>query len=213
MKLIISNNAQGTQEWLNDRLGKATGSKASAIVSRGRSKGSDSIIRHKYKLQLALERITGVSQERDFSNKHMERGNGLEGRARQTYEVKHQECIEEVGFAYREGMEYGCSVDGFTLDRSGIIEVKCPIAAIHYDYIEKNEIPNDYQMQIIHNLLITEVEYCDFVSYNEELPEKLRLFVCRFIPAIEQLKAYKTELDKFLDEVAILTESIKSKSL
>ena len=87
MTLIISNNAQGTPEWFKDRLGKATGSKASVICSKGRTKVTESTTRENYRYQLALERINGVSGEVEFTNRHIERGKELEEWARKSYEL------------------------------------------------------------------------------------------------------------------------------
>lgn len=211
--MIISNHQQGTPEWLSDRIGLATGSKADVITAKGRTKGSESTQRRNYRFQLALERITGKSCEKHFTNDHMERGKELEKFARMAYEIKTGEIVEEVGFCISEdNYGYGCSVDGFVEDRKGIVEIKCPIPAIHYEYIENNNVPMDYINQIIHNMIVTGAEYCDFISYNEDMPDKLRLFVFRFIPTEDQIDEYSKELVKFLEEVNKLTEEIKGRS-
>ena len=72
--LIISEHEQRTPKWFADRLGKATGSNASAILAKGKTKGSESTTRRNYRFQLALERITNQSNESDFTNSHMQRG-------------------------------------------------------------------------------------------------------------------------------------------
>ena len=211
MNLIISNNTQGTQEWLNDRLGKATGSKASIIISKGRTKGTESITRRNYKYQLAIERITNVCGELEFTNRHIERGKELENIARRVYEIQTRKMVEEIGFCYPENEWYGCSVDGL-IDHDGIQEIKCPIPAIHYSYIENNQLPEEYLPQVLHNLYTTGRQYCDFVSYNETMPDKLKLFVVRFEPNEAQLAQYKEQLFIFLEEVNKLTSEIQEKS-
>jgi len=210
--LIISANEQGTPEWFVDRLGKATGSNASAVIAQGRTKGSEATTRRNYRFQLSLQRITKKISEENFTNKHIERGNELEKFARMAYEIQSGNMIEEAGFCYQDGKQYGCSVDGFVDNRKGIIEIKCPIPAIHYEYIEENRVPPNYYAQVIHNILTTGAEYCDFISYNEDMPEKLKLFVFRFVPTKDELAAYEKALDQFLTEVDLLEQQILEKA-
>lgn len=210
--LIISSNEQGTPEWFKDRLGKVTGSKADAVVAKGRTKGSESTTKRNYKFQLALERITGQVVENDFTNKHMERGKELEKFARMAYEVQSGNMVEEAGFCYQKDSQSGCSVDGFVDDKKGFIEIKCPIPAIHYQYIQGGTVPNEYIMQVIHNFLVTDAEYCEFISYNESMPEKLKLFVYRFYRPVELIREYQIELGQFLVEVDYLTKEILEKA-
>jgi len=210
--LIISTHEQGTPEWFADRLGKATGSSASAIVAKARTKGAESETRKKYRYQLALESITGGQVIEHFSNRHTERGNELEQFARMAYEVRTGEMVEEAGFCYQESQNFGCSVDGFIGDKKGIIEIKCPLALIHMGYIQDNCVPSDYLPQVLHNILTTGAEFCDFVSYNEMMPEKLKLFVFRITPTKEQMDEYQAQLDQFLLDVELTKTEIALKA-
>lgn len=210
--LLISNYDQGTPEWFADRLGKATGSKANAILAKAKTKSGESTVRRNYRFQLALERVTRKPVELSFTNSHIERGKELEKFARMAYEIAYGEIVEEAGFCYLEGSDFGCSVDGFTNDRRAIIEIKAPIPAIHYGYMQDGGIPSDYLPQVLHNILTTGAEYCDFISYCETMPERLQLYVHRFQPTKTELMAYKVELDIFLEEVKHLTNEILEKA-
>ena len=201
MTLIICQAEQGTPEWLADRLGKATGSKADTILAEGKTKGSESKTRKDYIYQLALERITGKIIENVKVNEHMARGTALEPEARALYEMQTGNLVEQVGFAYIEGEKFGCSIDGFIHDRNGIIEIKAPTPSIHWGYIEKGVPPAAYIPQMNHNLFVTQAKYCDFVSYCEFMPPKLRLFIVRYQPAPKILTDYGSLLDAFLKEV------------
>jgi putative phage-type endonuclease len=212
MTLIVCNAEQGTPEWLADRLGKATGSKADTILAKGRTKGTESKTRTSYIYQLALERITGKTGDFVKVNEHMTRGTALEPEARALYEMETGNLVEQIGFAYIEGAMFGCSVDGFIDDRKGIIEIKAPIHTIHWRYIERGEPPADYIPQMTHNLFVTGARYCDFVSYCEFMPPKLRLFVVRYQPSAEILMSYGMELIDFLREVDDLEMKIKLKA-
>ena len=212
MSLIICAAEQGTPEWLADRLGKATGSKADCILAKGRTKGTESKTRSSYIYQLALERITGKSGDYTKVNEHMARGTALEPEARALYEMQTGNLVEQIGFAHHEGEQFGCSIDGFIHDRQGIIEIKAPIHTIHWRYIERNEPPADYIPQMMHNLFVTGARYCDFVSYCEAMPPKLRLFIVRYQPSPEMLMAYGAELFDFIGEVDALETKIKLKA-
>ena len=209
--LIISSHEQGTPEWFADRLGKATGSNASALTAKGKTKGTEATTRRNYRFQLALERITGKPTVEMYKNAHMERGNELERFARMAHEIKTGEMVQEAGFCYQDGTMFGCSVDGF-INHDGIAEYKCPMSAIHYGYMQDNKVPNEYKGQVIHNLLTTGRKFCDFVSYCETMPDKLKLFVFRFEPTQAELDEYKTELDQFLVDVDLLTQEILLKA-
>lgn len=210
--LIISSHEQGTPEWFADRLGKATGSNASAITAKGKTKGSESTTRRNYRFQLALERITGQPTVEMYKNSHMERGNELEKFARMAHEIATGEMVEEAGFCYQDGAMFGCSVDGFMQGRDGIAEYKCPMSAIHYGYIQDNKVPDAYKGQVLHNSLTTGAKFCDFVSYCETMPDKLKTFIYRYEPTQSELDEYQEELMKFLDEVELLTQEIQLKA-
>ena len=212
MSLIISTHPQGSPEWLNDRLGRATGSRAADILAKGKTKGSESTTRRNYRFQLALERVTGKQQGQVFVNEHMARGTELEPFARQAYELQSGNMVKEAGFCYQEREKFvGCSVDGM-VDDHGIIEIKCPSAPIHYSYLEGGVLPSNYKPQVLHNLMTTGRVWADFISYNPDFPEKLQLLVVRYHLDGNELIEYQDELNQFLVEVEDLTDEILRKA-
>lgn len=212
MSIIISSYEQGTQEWLNDRLGRATGSRAGDILAKGKTKGSEAVTRRNYRFQLALERVTRKPQGQVFVNEAMARGTELEPLARQAYELHSGNLVTEAGFCYpSDAHDYGCSVDGF-VDDDGLIEIKCPSAPIHYGYLESGVVPSNYKGQILHNLLTSGRTWADFISYSPDFPEKMQLFIVRYHLDTTELMEYKGELDQFLVEVDDLTNDILRKA-
>ena len=207
--MILSEHAQGTDGWRLDRCGKATGSHAAEILSKGKS--GESVGRRNYRFQLACERLTGKVQESGYTNKHMERGNEQEPFARMAYEAATGNMVHEAGFAYLGSLPAGCSVDGF-IDDDGIAEFKCPIPAVHFGYLHAGKVPTDYDAQITHNLYITGRAFCDFASYCEDMPEKLRLFMIRVVRDEEAIKAYEKELLLFLADVAALELDMRERA-
>lgn len=210
----LSAAPQGSEEWKAARLGRVTGSGAAAVLAEARKKGDVSVTRRNYIFQLACERLTGKSAESPFTNRHTERGNELEPRARLAYEAETGRLVHEAGFAYLPDMMAGCSVDGFVKDeaRRGIGEYKCPIPAIHFAYMQEKGAPASHLPQINHNLWITGLEFCDFSSYCEEFPEHLQLHTVRVERDEKVIEAYETEVLKFLDEVDVLVKKLERRA-
>lgn len=196
MKII--DVVQGTPEWKAVRLGKLTGScVADAFATLKNGKG-EAAGRRNLRIQLVLERITGKSQESAYYSADMERGNLLEESARAAYEADTGRFVEAVGFVQHDDLAAGCSPDGLLAD--GLIEIKCPRAAAHLDYVREG-LPREYYLQMVHGLWLTSVAWADFVSYHPEFPEPLRLKITRIHAKDIDLAAHELNVRLFLSEV------------
>jgi putative phage-type endonuclease len=206
---LLSPHEQGTPGWFADRAGRVTGSKAEAVCAQGRGTG-EATTRRNYRYQLACERLTGRPVVDDYTNAHMERGREFEAVARAAYEAATGRTVTLAGFAHWPDLPIGCSVDGFVEGGAGIVEIKCPLPAIHVEYLEANRVPPAYVKQVLHNMLVTGATFCDFVSYNKELPAELQLFVYREERAwaADLLKAYESQLRTFLRDVDDLVQHL-----
>lgn len=194
MKIITAD--QRSPEWYAARLGRLTGSSAAdafATIKKGESAG-----RRNLRIRLVLERLTGKSQETGFQSFDMERGIELEAEARGAYEAFTGILVETVGCVLHDTLMAGCSPDGLTDE--GLIEIKCPKAATHLDYV-RGGLPGDYLTQITHSLWLTGRVWGDFVSYHPEFPEHLRLKVTRIWADDIDLTAYELAVRLFLGEV------------
>lgn len=200
--------AQGTPEWLKARAGHVTGSRASDITSTLKS-GKASASRANYLAQLVAERLTGEPQEEGYTSPAMERGKALETAARAVYEASTGYTVLESGFLRSLKREWvGCSLDGYVAGPiRKIVEIKCPLVKTHLAYLKAGVLPTDYLQQVMHNLLVTEAESCDFVSYCPSLPEHLRLFIVTVLPSSVPMDAYTSQLEAFLADVATEVES------
>lgn len=198
---IVSEHPQNSPEWLADRVGRATGSRAAAITAKVKS--GEAATRADYRVQLALERLLVKPCADEFSTEDTERGHEREPFARMKYEVRSGITVEQIGFVYREDMMAGCSPDGLLVDggRLGLWEGKCPKSKTHFKYLTENRVPPTYVNQVLHNMLITGAEFVDFVSFDPEMPEKLQLFVFRWERDEALIKEYEAELRQFLFEV------------
>lgn len=207
---IVSEHPQGTPEWLADRTGRATGSKASAITAK--IKSGEAATRADYRVQLALERLLCKPCADEFSTEDTDRGQEREPFARMRYEIKTGITVQESPFVYLEDMMAGCSVDGFLEDagRFGIWEAKCPKSKTHFKYLMEGRVPPTYQSQVLHNMLITGAEFVDFVSFDPDMPEKLQLFVFRWARDEDLIREYEAALRQFLMEVDATYQQISA---
>lgn len=196
-KVIIVTAEQRSPEWHAARLGKLTASCLGDAFATTKSGFSTS--RRNLRLRLVLERLTGRSQESGYTNAAMDRGIQLEPDARAAYEVESGLLVDTVGFILHDELPTGASPDGLIGDDGGI-EIKCPGAAAHLDYL-KGEIPNDYRLQVMHSLWLTGRAWWDFASFNPDFPEPLRLKVTRLYAKDIDLAAHELAVRFFLGEV------------
>jgi hypothetical protein len=126
------------------------------------------------------------------------------------YEANTGHVVERPGFLSLGGIMAGCSLDSFADGRRGIVEAKCPKSATHYEDLRTRQIPRDYRWQCIHNLWVSEAEWCDFISYDARFPEDLQYLCVRLERDPKEIAAYETAAMRFLAEVAIEIHEINS---
>jgi len=183
---------QRTEQWFHDRLGHATGSRASDILA-----GKETQARRGYLTQLVTERLTGRAQD-SFVNADMQRGIDVEPLARAAYQASY-ELTDDVGFVKHPLIRwFGASPD----------EIKCPKSTTHLDYIQSGKPPAKYVPQMLSQLSCTGRQWVDFVSFDDRFPEHLRLFVVRFQPTEEEIEKFESKVKEFLSEVNNLMEKL-----
>ena len=197
---------QGTPEWHQMRLGKVTASRVADILAR--TKTGPSASRQNYLIELALQRTTGISQE-SYTNSSMEWGVQNEGSARVAYEVKSGNFVDQVPFIDHPSIEwFGCSPDGLVSDR-GLVEIKCPNSATHWEYFKAKEPPKKYFIQMQAQIAVTGRDWCDFVSFDPRMPDRSQLLIVQ-VPRDETFIAeMEEEIKKFLDEVEVEVKQMK----
>jgi len=172
MKRILHNVEQGTDEWFDLRLGKATTSNFACIMANlGKAFGEPA---KKYAMRIALESKTGLRLD-TYQNDLMLRGIELEPEARGLYEEATFKVVKDGGFV--EFGNYGSSPDGW-VDEDGIIEIKTVIYTTQFANIERGLDPA-YKWQIQGQLWVCDRQFCDFVSYCPEFTPEKRLHIFR----------------------------------
>lgn len=155
---------QHSDEWYNIRLGKLTASHAATIATAG--KGLETLC-----FDLAAEILTKHKKD-SFQSPAMEQGNILEDQARTLYEFETGNTVEQVGFV--EENEYcGCSPDGFILDRTSGIEIKCPQDNTYAKYLYDGIIKPEYYAQMQMQMLLTNCRQWNYVVYNPHFDKQI----------------------------------------
>lgn len=171
---IIRDIEQGAPEWHKLRLGVATASNFSKIVT---STGELSKSINGYALKLATEYFL-TEPEETYKSAAMERGTELEPEARQAYSEFSLTKVEEVAFIKSDCGNYGYSPDGL-VGEDGLIEIKCPQDTTHFEYIVDDRLPVEYKAQVQGGLMVSGRKWCDFVSFHPNFREDKKLFVKR----------------------------------
>ena len=184
---------QGSDEWFQARLGRATASCFSDVLAKGQG-----MTRKKYLLKIVTERLTGKVAE-SFSNSHTDRGAEQEPFARMEYEARSGNIVNEVGFIPHNFLMAGCSPDGL-IDLDGGCEIKSVLPNVQIETIRAGKYPTVHIPQVQGCMWVADREWFDFVSYSPDLPENLRLYVYRVHRDDEYIKTLELEVIKFLQE-------------
>lgn len=204
-------NPQGSDGWLYDRLGHMTSSGAIDAINMLKN-GNESAARRKYKVQVVTERLTGIPRDSYLDRLRIIKwGREQEENARLAYEFVTGNKVDEVGFIKHHSIEnLGASPDGLILS-DGLVEFKCPESTTHIDYILAGKVPGEYIPQMLDQLVVTERDWCDFVSYDPRLDINNRIFIIRFQPSTEELIEFENKAKDFLNETNELFMKLSSK--
>lgn len=200
---------QGEPEWHAARLGILTASEMKLVITPTLKIADNEKVKiHLY--ELLAQRVTNYV-EPHFQSYDMERGNFDEEHARAKYSEEYAP-VEECGFITNDkwGFTIGYSPDGLVGDE-GLIECKSRVQKWQMktlvENVSKGEIPDDYVMQIQTALLVSEREWCDFVSYSGGMV--MPVVRCHAIPEFQEaiiaaarsFEARLTEARKIYDDL------------
>lgn len=192
--IIYDNLVQGSQEWLNVRLGKITGSRMKELTAKDN-------LPLVYKL--IAESVAQQSEE-IYINSAMQRGTDLEPIARAEYEAFTGQKVDEIGFLQSSELDFlGHSPDGVILNAIGVIvkgiEIKCPSTHTHVKYIIQNRLPSEYKGQILNFFLVCPtIQEIDFISYDDRFTIKpIHIVKVRREEVEADLQALKLQILKF----------------
>lgn len=161
--MIISGADQGSQEWLNIKLGVLSASNASKIVAK-----KDSETRNTYMSELVAQVATGIMEE--FNSKYTEWGHLHENAARSSYEFESGFELSQVPFIFKdESFREGCSLDSIANGKIPV-EIKCPYNSVHYvKFFCDDKIKPEYVWQYQYQMRVTGADIAHFVQYDPRM--------------------------------------------
>lgn len=200
------NHTQGSQAWLEGRMGKVTASQLSAVMM-----AKSAATYQNYMAQLVCERLTCQPVE-TFKSAAMEHGNETEPQARAFYELETGNEVTECGFVPHPSLaNSGASPDGLIGD-DGLVEIKCPQPAKHIRNLMGGTIDKAYSLQMQWQMECTGREWCDFVSFSASFPDHLRMHVQRVHKEPEQIEEIKEAVTKFLAEIDAKMRALEARA-
>jgi putative phage-type endonuclease len=201
-------NPQGSDAWLQERCGRVTASRIADLMARTKTGWGAS--RTNYRSQLICERLTGCVQP-SFTNAAMIHGTETEPEARRAYEFFVDRDVQQVGFILHPTIEMaGASPDGLVGD-DGLLELKCPLSATHIETLLTGAIPDKYFKQIQFQMACTGRAWCDFASYDNRLPERMRLYVKRIERDDEAVAEIEAEIRAFIKEIDETVDALRAR--
>lgn len=166
--------------WHLDRIGKFTSSKIGALMSKGRGKDNEwGQMAMSYIYTKIAEKMTGVPHYTP-ETKSMEWGNDHEAEAIEKYNELTGNDATPMGKVFiKFNDNCGGSPDGF-VGENGVIEVKCPYnSANHIETFIERTMKKEYWYQCQGNILFSNRDWCDFISYDPRMPKEMQLVVIR----------------------------------
>ena len=202
---MYENIIQGSDSWLQLRLGKCTASRVADVLAK--TKTGVSASRGNYMIELALQRVTGVI-EPSFTNDAMQWGKDNEQTARTAFEVAHNVFVDQVAFVDHPTIkDFGCSPDGVIGD--SLLELKCPYqSAVHWSYF-KDGCPSKYYTQIQAQMSCTGAKSVWFVSFDPRMPSRSQLYIEEVMRDADFIEKLESEVKQFLNEVEVEASLMK----
>jgi hypothetical protein len=198
MPKFVQDVEQGSPEWRELRLGIPTASSFDRIITE--VKGEMAAGRWKYAYELACERLLHEDTSLPLDGLHwVERGKLLETDAVKHYEAIAGTTTDRIGLIMTDDGKMACSPDRIQTDKLVGLEIKCPMASTHAQYMREGP-GKAYRWQVLGCLLISQFERWDFVSYHPNLREVIIPYE-RTTEAELEIKKLDAALTQFKDEV------------
>ena len=155
---------QRSNEWMEARRGKITGTKLKNIVVK---KGTGKKIGY---YELIADRLSIPTDEDP-----MARGTRLEDEAVKRFEKEYDKKVEQVGLCVRDDNEnIAVSPDG-VIENRGVhtehLEIKCISSAKHLEAYFEKQIPKEYEMQVLQSFIVNDdLARLYFIFYDPRVP-------------------------------------------
>lgn len=196
---------QRTEEWFAARCGKVTASRMKDIIAK-----SDTAAYRNYQAEIISERLSGRPAE-SYSSREMQRGTELEPKARAVYLLETGSDVSETGLIPHPSIaNSGASPDGL-VDSDGLLEIKCPNTATHIDFLLHRQPKREYILQMQWQMACTGRLWCDFVSYDDRLPEPHAYACIRIMRDPETIELLEQAAADFLAEAEAIIKQLEQR--
>ncbi len=191
---------QGTDEWRLARAGSLGASQLADALRRTKTGWGAS--RANLMADLLVERLTGKPTAH-YESEAMRWGTATEPDARAEYEFQKDVEVTQIGLVrHPKIVGTHASPDGL-VGADGLVEFKCPMTATHIETLLYGSVPGEYVTQCMWQMAcLPDRKWCDFVSFDPRLPQRLRMFCKRierddiYIDQLEhQAQDFLTELE------------------
>lgn len=190
---------QGSTEWHLARVGKVTASRVGDAISMTKA-GAPSAQRTAYMSELLCERLTGRPTEH-FISRPMQWGIDQEPAARDAYEFLTGQKVEPVGFVDHPRIPMtGASPDGL-VGNDGLVEFKCPSTFTHINTARTGEIDIKHIAQMQWQMLCTNRDWCDYVSFDPRMPARMQTWVQRVRADYSAMRDIEEQVEAFLADL------------
>ena len=169
---------QGTAEWHKARNGLLTASEMKFLLTPGKLQVASNEKERAHLYTIVAQRMAGYTEDA-FQGYAMLRGHEDEFDARLKYHETYHP-VEECGFITNDkwGFTLGFSPDGLIngdpVDGDGFIEAKSRAHKLQIETILTHAVaqtmPDEFAIQVQTGMLVSERNWCDFISYSAGLP-------------------------------------------
>jgi len=198
MPKFVTDITQGDEIWRQMRLGIPTASSFNRVITEAR--GEMAAGRWKYAYELACERLLKEDSSLPLDGLHwIERGKALEEPAVKHYEAVAGATTDRIGLIMTDDGSMACSPDRIQTNKLIGLEIKCPMASTHAQYMREGP-GKDYRWQVYGSLLISQFESWDWVSFHPNLREVIIRYD-RTPEAMKEIAKLDAALTQFKEEV------------
>ena len=202
MSIIVTDFEQGSDEWMQARVGSPGASSISKIIT---STGTISKQRDDYLYQLAGEKVAGKAEE-GYKNQAMINGNEREDGNRKLFEMLYNCEVKQCGIVYKDDRKlFHCSPDGLVGDNE-LLEIKSPQIGTQARLLCERKIKPEYWLQCQMQMFVCERHTVHFMSAYEGLPPFIQPIECdlKFIAKLA------TALEDFVSELQQVVAQLKA---
>ena len=202
--------------WLRKRAGKVTASQFAEFIKKAKDGGyelSKGKVAEDLIYKIAWERfvingnLADAFNRVSITSKATEHGIENEGAAVYRYQEVTGVKVDYVNRFVQSGEWIGGTPDGY-IGEDGIIEVKCPFnGGNHLKTLLTKEVYNpDYIYQIQGYLWLTGRKWCDFITFDPDMPQPLDIAIIRIERDEKIIEALQTVINEVVNKIKTLQD-------